>query len=1079
MQNERRKELSELNSKAWFGDVVYPLKAPKLDSSIKRNTGFIKKLRKGFTKENRESLLKDLGEVSFQKYLSEIVSTTNEALASISNKNEDVETAVEVISGLHQRFNESFTTPLLTMYLQNFDLQSVEFANDKDENIFTTKVKNNLRVFTELYLVNVFPSTDNISDKELPGFLSKKNQKKEQILLSILKETLNYNFKQGYSTIIGSFFVKKFPEFFENDNPTFDTLLPDQDLKKNVNGIFTLFTNAVSANAVKLQKQSKKLLKEHHKCQIRTGKATDEYLEKYKGILPIFEKFKSSALVLTEYLKLDPPEFEVEDTKNENEAQESIITNKILPPSQRLWENEETRKFYEVLPDIKEVVNEEGSSKSESSIDSLNSFFEELRTVESKKSVDDLARNYWSRNLDNKATRNRLLKFFMETQDWSKLNLFARFLAINAPYMKDTIDEFIQYLDNGFRSQIHNTKFNIKNVIFFGEMVKFMLLPEFIIFHKIRSLIINMNVPHNVEILTILFENCGKVLLNKPEYKDEMDKLVDRLKTRKLDQQLNMNIKASIETLLTILFPPSTKSLNAEAVELTPEEKFYTVLLRSELGNINFRDTIRLIRKAHWKKPEIQKLFFSLFTEPEKIRYQDIPILTQVLSGLYNFNRNFAIQCIDQVLENIETGLETNSYSENTPRISNVRYLTEIFNYEMMKSNVLLDCVYHILRYGHQNGQPNPFHLNDGDLPNNYFRIHLASTILLNIRRTPTSFTKNLLLLLRFFDYYIFTKEYPLPKETEFAVENTFEKLISLLPKKDSENFERAKNMLESLNNFQELLMKMNNGKLVPQQNSQSNNLRDTEASNGGIKNEDVDDDGALSADENDDENNENDEGVGILDDFEAVPGSEHDKEENDITDLDHQDLTSDSDQSFIDSGEDDDSDDESDDSDEFEDDSEDNSDEDSLDDSEDEDETFKNFEAERDAEQRRIFEEYQKKLQSDEEVKAQEELDKQFALMMNESLEARKNETVSNDRSSQIPGLSSFNRHLDEESSGPVNGKKMAFTFLTKSGKKTQSRVLNLSKDIGFVSNVIEEGEKLRTEREKIKNIVLKKTFD
>lgn len=96
----------------------------KLDSSIKRNTGFIKKLRKGFTKENKPSLIKDLGEVSFQKYLSEIVSTTNEALTNVQSKNEEVETAVEVVSGLHQRFNVAFTEPLSLAFLQNFNFKN-------------------------------------------------------------------------------------------------------------------------------------------------------------------------------------------------------------------------------------------------------------------------------------------------------------------------------------------------------------------------------------------------------------------------------------------------------------------------------------------------------------------------------------------------------------------------------------------------------------------------------------------------------------------------------------------------------------------------------------------------------------------------------------------------------------------------------------------------------------------------------------------------------------------------------------------------------------------------------------------
>lgn len=42
-----------------------------------------------------------------------------------------------------------------------------------------------------------------------------------------------------------------------------------------------------------------------------------------------------------------------------------------------------------------------------------------------------------------------------------------------------------------------------------------------------------MQVPNNVEILTVLLEHSGKFLLNKPEYKELMEKMVQLIKDKK------------------------------------------------------------------------------------------------------------------------------------------------------------------------------------------------------------------------------------------------------------------------------------------------------------------------------------------------------------------------------------------------------------------------------------------------------------------------------------------------------------------------------------------------------------------
>lgn len=1032
---------------------MFPLKSQKLDSSIKRNTGFIRKLKKGFLKESTASLLKDLSELSLEKYMSEVIATVNEALTNVSNKNDEVVAAVEVVCALHQRFNERFTPQLFQLFLNNFANPEKEKETEKEELLRINRLKGKLYVLTELYLVGVFTSLEHIESKEaLPFYLQKKIHRREPIIFSVLKEILNYRFKLGYTTTLATSFVKRYPFLFDTEDKALDECIYDESLKDSLKTLFKVFSDAVFSKVVDINKRMKKLSKEHQKCQIRTGKVRDEYIDERDILEPIFERFDAATKVFAEYFKLPLPDLGVEQDTGTEETSGSMITNQLPPPSERLWENDETKRFYENLPDIQEVVETANIESVNASTDQINSFFTEMETANSKADIDKLCLTYWSSGIDNKATRNRLLKFFIETKEWSKLNIYARFLATNHKYMPEITDEFVQYLDNGFRSQLHSNRLNLKNIMFYSEMMKFMLIPLFMVFHKIRSLIMNMQVPNNIEILTVFLEYSGKFLINNPETKPQMEKMVQLIRDKTKDRQLNINTKNALENIITLLYPPSVKSLNLKKKQYTPEQQFYRILIRSELSNIDSKHTIKLLRKAHWDDPAVYKTLLSLFTKPWKINYQNVPTLVKILNGLYMYHRNFIIKCIDQVLEDIERGLEINEYSENRHRIAQVRYLVEIYNMEMIKSDVLLEKIFQILKFGHPNNQPNPFNLNEMDLPDNYFRIQLITTILLNVRRFPATLNKNLNFLLAFFDYYIFTKDQPLPKETQFKVVDTFERL------KSKSGFERSADLYESAMKLEKLVKA--NGKPIINKNLDTTKKVGESAMAERLlpTTDNIEDD-------DDDDDDENDDGTQLVD--------EDSEEENSFED-------SNSEQSSSESGEDD--------SDEEESDSENES--DSRVDTDEENDDFIDIDADRDRERRRMYDEFEKKLQGNEEVKVQDELERQFQQIMQESLEARKSEKVSTGKIPMIGNIpkaplektvssSSVDSRMSTESTSSGKPNKVAFTFLTKAGKKTQSRVLELPSNVKFVSNVLEEEEKLKNEREKIKKIVLQRSFD
>ncbi|EDO14830.1 hypothetical protein Kpol_364p2 [Vanderwaltozyma polyspora DSM 70294] len=1067
MDNARRLELYELNTKAWVGVDVFLLNAKKLDSSIKRNTGFIKKLKQGITKESMPSLLKDLSEVSLQKYLSEIIVTSNEALTNVGNKNEDIIAAVEVISALHQRFNEQFTERLFELFLHNFNSPISEIDSEKEELTRINKIRGNLRIFTELYLVGIFViKEDALSKEQLPSFLSKKSNKREPILFNILKETLNYKFKLGYSTIIATSFVKRSSTFFDNDDSSWDSFISDSDLKKLIQSLFKIFTDAVFARVIDLDKKMKKLMKEHQKCQIRTGKLRDEYIEEYDSLSPIYDRFSASSTALAEFFKLEAPIIDNDDT--EDIVQKSpMITTQTVTPGQVLWDNDDMRRFYENLPDISNEVEISPSlTKDANNNEAINDFFSSLEMAETKEDIDKLSKSYWSEGLDNKATRKRLLKFFIETQDWSKLRIYARFVATNSKYFPELYDELLNYLDSGFRSQLHSNRINFKNIIFFSEMVKFMLVPKFMIFHKIRTLLMNMNVPNNIEILTVLFEHLGKFLINHSEYQEQMKKMVDLVKERSRDRQLNLNLKGAMDNLYILVYPPSVKTLNSEVKSYTPEQKFYSTMIRRELANTSVKILSKLIQKAHWKDEEIVNTFFDLFTSPEKIPYQNIPIMSKILSDIYVYQRNFVVKCIDQIIENVDRGLETNEYNDNLQRLANIRYLTDIYNSEIIKSDVLMETLYHILKFGHPNSQPNPYYQNSFDLKDNYFRIQLISTSLLSITRITPAMTRKLKVFLRFFEYYIFTKDQPLPKETQFKVTNVYEKYSEDL------EFERSANLEESAIRLVSIL-KINNG-VTPSETQLKGKEEDADI----IEESDLDD--AILEEGSETE-------LSVTD----MEGLEDD--ESDANDVANEGIGSENEDSAVDDYLESSDDDEDEDEDVDEDEDEDEDDESETDDSEsdsesDEYDEYRDIDADRDIEKKRMYEEFQKKLKNEDELKAEDELEKQFQAIMSESIDSRKNEKIQNNNIPIVSNRGTFNKPKllltkpvedNAKTSNDGSTNKVAFTFLTKAGKKTQSRTLALPTDLKFVSDVLEEEERLKDERQRIKNIVLQRAFD
>lgn len=149
---ERHQCRKELRSKNQSTQDGRPEEAffSRLDSSLKKNTAFVKKLRT-LTEQQRDSLSNDFASLNLSKYIGEAVSSVVEAKLKIS----DVCCAVHLCSLFHQRYAE-FAPLLLQAWKKHFEARK----EDKTPNV--SKLRTDLRFIAELTIVGLFTDKEGL-----------------------------------------------------------------------------------------------------------------------------------------------------------------------------------------------------------------------------------------------------------------------------------------------------------------------------------------------------------------------------------------------------------------------------------------------------------------------------------------------------------------------------------------------------------------------------------------------------------------------------------------------------------------------------------------------------------------------------------------------------------------------------------------------------------------------------------------------------------------------------------------------------------------------------------------------------
>ncbi|GAB7337284.1 hypothetical protein MBLNU457_g2649t2 [Dothideomycetes sp. NU457] len=880
-------ELRDINLRVWAGERDVFEVSSSLDSSMKKNTAFIKRLRTAINPAGQSTFLQEVRTLSLHKYLSELISACFEGLSKLKTPGE-IAAGVEIVSALHQRFGPEEFTGYIGWFIgrglstpDKAQLKSLpQEVREREERDRVSRQRTLLRVATELWLAGVLKSLEDVvkpeeagkkdTGKASDGPKTKTNGVKadhgdpEPFPLEVLKDMLGHDREHVNLPLVVAF-VKAFAwdilgsktsqaegrKTVNEDGATEitngqadsgattddesansqDSPLIDPALQQRFKNILTRYFEDVKAHVLRDHKHVANQSKRNAEAYVKSGEVFEDRQSNYEKLVKSHEKLTSNAQILATALGAEMPD--LAEKENSNAATDGLIglvkTGEYLRGQTEgagIWEDEDERRFYENLIDLKDrvpgILLEDGKKKKTDENEQVGKKVEEkpvsteaaeappssevnksedadeqsivianktigaqvdallarLPELTSKDQVDQFAIDFCF--LNSKASRNRLVRAVQEIPKGriDLLPLYSRLIAIFSKPLPDVPQAIIAHLDDEFRSlQRRKSKdflgqVRTMNIRYIAELTKFGVVPEHVIFHCLKVCLDDFS-RMNIEIISSLLENCGRYLLRNPESSPRMASFLETLQRKKAAQHLGQQERMLIENAVYYVNPPERAAIQQK--ERTPLDSYVRKLVYLDLSKRSVEKIIKQIRKLHWEESDVPEMLRKIFSKPGKIKYSNVYLLAVILGALHRYHQDFTISVMDELMEKIVAGLEVNDFKYNQKRIAEVKYLGELYNYRMVDSTLIFDTLYKLLNYGHAGGFVRPDSNCPVDLPDDFFRVRLVCSLLetCGMYFDKGALKKKLDFFLTFLQYYIQCKE-TAPMDVDFMIQDTF-----------------------------------------------------------------------------------------------------------------------------------------------------------------------------------------------------------------------------------------------------------------------------------------------------------------
>ena len=449
----------------------------------------------------------------------------------------------------------------------------------------------------------------------------------------------------------------------EDDPP----LVPEK-AQSRFRSILNRYLEDVKAHVVRDQRALINQSRRNAEAYVKSGEIFEDRQANFEKQTKSLEKLVANTQVLCEALGAEMPALAEQETTDANSSGGIglVKTAEYLRgqgDGAGIWEDEEERRFYENLMDLKgkvpavlledgkkkkneseETVKKDGTpegveksepasqpsaSEEKASADAddqsmaiasktvgaqVDALLAKLPDLQTKDHVDQLALDFCFVN--SKASRNRLVKAVSDVPKGriDLLPLYSRLVATLGQYLPDIPQGITTYLDEEFRSlQRRKSKeflgqVRMSNVRYLAELTKFGVVPEHIIFHCFKVSLDDFS-RMNIEIIGHLLENCGRYLFRNPETSPRMASFLETLTRKKTVQHLGQQERMIIENAVYYVDPPPRPAIQQK--ERTPMESFIRRLVYLDMNKRNYTKILKSIRKLHWEEQEVSSFFPS------------------------------------------------------------------------------------------------------------------------------------------------------------------------------------------------------------------------------------------------------------------------------------------------------------------------------------------------------------------------------------------------------------------------------------------------------------------------------------
>lgn len=790
-----RASLREANRHVWLhgphgsGD--------NLDASLKRNSAFIKRLKQTNLADAKDALVKEVQLLSLSKYLDELIPSIPEILWKATTL-KDRYAAIEILCALHARFGGSeFTEPLLKVMEQEIvppPPKSQDASNEQaqKEAALVARQRSLLRGVTEMVLVGLVGPMTQSEGVCAPGL----NWLYEQLrkMLSQDRDLVYTSVAQAILRSYGSLLLVPM-ETHEAGQPGVpmgklaeDAVISEaQSLKfrKLFEAYYAMLARRAQREHERLQEQEQR----NSDAYIRSGVVFDDrqsaFERRVSDVHTMIEAMHAMAASLQVELPelresdKDPsaPRFGVNLEATSTLAEMSAKMEQEYASGKSPWEDEEMRKFYKDLCPLNELLPAsvlEAAAVSSDETDarvqqSLQHSLDRLPTMCNQGTVDDVAIELGFQLKSMSARRLSAPLLHVPKHRWDMLPYYARLIATLQPYRPGLAEAVVEHLNQKLRQQQSFRKpdrqLQSHLIIYLGELTKFGLVPEHIVFHLYKVLLDDFS-PTSIEMLALSIETCGRYLHRMPATAARMQHVLDLLRRKRLAHNLSEQHTLLLDNAYYKCVPPDRPIVTYR--EPSAMEQFITHVFTHMLGHGSFDRTQALVKMLNWSDESIRAHIFTLFTSPWLLTHDTLPLLARLLSRIQQCHEAFVCEVLDTLSEDIEADLLHLDFAGHQRRLARVRYLGECHACFLVKPDAMLQQLYRLCVPQPQRKDP----------PNDYTRVRMACTLLPYFGKAfqKPPYKQRLDHVCAVLQHYILSKDEP-PVEVAYLLQDSFSHL--------------------------------------------------------------------------------------------------------------------------------------------------------------------------------------------------------------------------------------------------------------------------------------------------------------